>query len=68
MQLRDDATGCDQYQKMYKVIASWLNGDTTKTCNIPTGGGQEGDTKYVAEALTGYKTVYGKTWPYPAPK
>jgi len=62
------ATGCDPYQKVYKVVASWLNGDISNNCNIPTGGGQEGDVKYVQEALTGYKTIYGKAWPYEAPK
>ncbi|HTA88623.1 MAG TPA: hypothetical protein VK745_03580 [Polyangiaceae bacterium] len=61
------ATGCDPYQKVYKVVASWLNGDYSNDCNIPTGGGQEGDVKYVQEALTGYKTIYGKAWPYEAP-
>jgi hypothetical protein len=62
------ATGCDTYQKMYKVIASWLNGDISNNCNSPTGGGQGGDLAYVKDALAGYKTIYGKAWPYEAPK
>jgi hypothetical protein len=67
-QANSSATGCDAYQKMYKVIASWLNGDTSNNCKAPTGGGQGGDLPYVKDALAGYKTIYGKAWPYEAPQ
>ncbi len=62
------ATGCDPYQMMYKVVAYWLNGDTSADCNVPAGGGQGGDLNYVQNALSNYKQIYGKAWPYEAPQ
>ena len=62
------ATGCDPYQKLYKVVAYWLNGDISDNCSVPTGGGQGGNLAYVKDAVSYYKTMYGKTWPYETPK
>jgi hypothetical protein len=62
------ATGCDSYQKMFKVIAYWLNGDISNNCNVPAGGAQGGDLNYVKDALMYYQMMFGKAWPYEQPK
>jgi hypothetical protein len=67
LQAQGTSSGCDPYQMMYKVIAYWLNGDISNDCNVPAGGGQGGDLKYVQDALSAYKMMYGKAWPYEAP-
>ena len=66
-QAQGTATGCDKYQMMYKVIAYWLNGDVSNTCDVPAGGGQGGDLNYVQQALMYYQQMYGQPWPYEAP-
>jgi hypothetical protein len=67
-QAQGTSTGCDPYQKMYKTVAYWLNGDVSNDCNVPPGGAQGGDLNYVNSALSYYQQMYGKPWPYEAPK
>jgi hypothetical protein len=67
-QAQGTSTGCDPYQKMYKTVAYWLNGDISNDCNVPTGGGQGGDLNYVNSALNNYQMMYGQPWPYEAPQ
>jgi hypothetical protein len=59
--------GCTEYQTMYKTVAGWLNGDSSSTCAIPTGGGQGGDLQYIQGCISNYESMFGKPWPYPMP-
>jgi hypothetical protein len=59
--------GCTEYQTMYKTIAGWLNGDSSTTCSIPSGGGQGGNLQYILSAISNYEMMYAKPWPYPMP-
>jgi hypothetical protein len=68
LQANATATGCDPYQKMFKVIAYWLNGDISNDCKVPSGGAQGGNLKYVKDALNYYQMMYGKAWPYEQPQ
>jgi hypothetical protein len=67
-QAQGTSTGCDPYQKMFKTIAYWLNGDISNNCKVPPGGAQGGNLKYVQDAISYYKTMYGKAWPYEQPQ
>ena len=67
LQANMGTTGCTEYQMMYKAVAYWLNGDTSTDCSVPSGGGQGGNLQYIQTAISNYKMIYGKSWPYPQP-
>ena len=57
------ATGCSIYQQWYLSLAYWLNGaPANKSCTLSGAG-----LSYANDAVSNYKTLYGKAWPYPAP-
>jgi hypothetical protein len=67
-QAQGTSTGCTNYQKMYKTVAYWLNGDISNDCNCPPGGAQGGDLNYVKSAISNYNMMYpSKPWPGPTP-
>ena len=66
-QVNAGVTGCDPYQMMFKVIAYWLNGDLSTSCNVPSGREQGGDLNYVQNALGNYQMLTGQAWPYEQP-
>lgn len=57
-----NASGCTTAQTWYLAMAVWNTGTASTSCQLSGQG-----ASYVKAVIDGYKSLYGKAWPYPFP-